>query len=345
MKTVKEIVLNTLNGLSTGIVVALIPGALVNQLVKALVPTWPGLSFILALTAFAAGLLPAISAVCVGMTGKLTPIQTSSLALAATAGAGNFIMKNGKIAVNGSGDVINTAITIMIGYALILFLGKKLKAYTILLVPLLVLIIAGSLGSLTKIPVGQLTTLIGIGIEHLTNLQPILMGIIMGIVFALLIVSPISSVGIATAISLAGIASGSANLGITAASFSLAIFGWQANSVGTSIAHFLGSPKMQMANLMTKPKLLVPVLINAGIAGGLGAIFKIGGTPMSAGFGFSGLIGPLAAMASRPANAANIILITVLFVVVPVSLGLLMNYIFNHQLHYFTSKDFELDFS
>ncbi|WEV50510.1 PTS sugar transporter subunit IIC [Lactobacillus sp. ESL0731] len=345
MKTVKQIVLDTLNGLSTGIVVALIPGALVNQLVKALVPTWPGLSFILALTAFAAGLLPAISAVCVGMTGKLTPIQTSSLALAATAGGGNFVMTNGKIAVNGSGDVINTAITIMIGYGLILLLGKKLKAYTILLVPLLVLVIAGGIGCLTKIPVGQLSTLIGVGVEHLTNLQPILMGIIMGIVFALLIVSPISSVGIATAINLVGIASGSANLGITAASFSLAIFGWQANSIGTSIAHFLGSPKMQMANLMTNPKLLVPVLINAGIAGGLGAICKIGGTPMSAGFGFSGLIGPLAAMAGRPANAANITLIVILFVVVPIALGLLMNYIFNHQLHYFTSKDFELDFS
>lgn len=345
MNTLKKITLDTLNGLSTGIVVALIPGALINQLVKALLPSMPQLSFILALTSFASALLPAISAVCVGMTGKLTPIQTSSIALAATAGAGNFMMNNGKITVTGSGDVINTAITIMIAYGLVLFFGKKLKAYTILLVPLLVLLIAGGIGCLTRIPVGQFTSLIGLGVQKLTDLQPIIMGMLMGIVFGLLIVSPISSVGIATAISISGIASGSANLGITAVSFALAVFGWKSNSFGTSIAHFLGSPKMQMANLMTNPKLLIPLLINAGIMGGLGAVFPIQGTPMSAGFGFSGLIGPIAAMANRSANLFNILLIAILFFFLPIALGILMNYLFNSKVHLFTSKDFELDFN
>ena len=49
MKTFKKIGLDTLNGLSTGIVVALIPGALVGQLVKMLLPLWPELNFILVL--------------------------------------------------------------------------------------------------------------------------------------------------------------------------------------------------------------------------------------------------------------------------------------------------------
>ncbi len=114
-------------------------------------------------------------------------------------------------------------------------------------------------------------------------------------VFAVLIVSPISSVGIATAISLSGIASGSANLGIVAGSFTLAIMGASVNSLGTTLAHFIGTPKIQMANMLEKPKLFIPVMVNAAIAGAIGAIFNIKGTPMSAGFGFSGLIGPLAA--------------------------------------------------
>lgn len=344
MKNFKKIGLDTLNGLSTGIIVALIPGALIGQLVKALLPIWPGLNFILVLTSFASSLLPAIIAVCVGMVGKLTPIQTSSMALAAVAAAGNFTMKNGQIIVIGNGDVINTAITVMIAYALVQFLGEKLKAYTILLVPLIVLIVAGGIGCLTRIPIGQFTALIGRGVEQLTILQPILMGMLMGIVFALLVVSPISSVGIATAISISGIAAGSANLGITAAAFALAIFGWKSNSFGTSIAHFLGSPKMQLANLVTKPKLLIPLMVNAGIMGTLGAIFKIQGNPMSAGFGFSGLIGPVAAMAGRPVNAANIILMVVLFFILPITLGLIANYLLSVKTNFFTSKDFELDF-
>lgn len=345
MKTFKKIGLDTLNGLSTGIVVALIPGALVGQLVKMLLPLWPELNFILVLTSFASALLPAISAVCVGMTGKLSPIQTSSMALAATAAAGNFNMINGKIVVIGNGDVINTAITIMIAYGLVLFLGKKLRAYTILLVPLIVLLVAGGIGCLTRIPVSQATKLIGLGVENLTKLQPILMGFFMGIVFALLVVSPISSVGIATAINISGIAAGSANLGITAAAFALAIFGWKSNSFGTSIAHFLGSPKMQMANLLTKPKLLIPLIVNAGIMGVLGAIFNIQGNPMSAGFGFSGLIGPVAAMANRPTNFSNIALMTILFFILPILLGLVANYLLSNKLNFFSSKDFELDFN
>ncbi|MBA1393931.1 PTS sugar transporter subunit IIC, partial [Lactobacillus sp. XV13L] len=262
-------------------------------------------------TSLAAIMLPVVSAACVGMLGKLSPIQTSSLALAAVCGAGNFhIGKNGFNAA-GSGDVINIALTIIVGYLLIEMLGAKFKAYTVLLLPTLVLIIAGGVGLLTFKPVQQITTLIGLIIAQLTNLQPILTGALMGIAFALLIVSPISSVGIATAVGIHGVASGSANLGITAASFALAIYGWKANSWGTSLAHFLGSPKMQMANLMTQPKLLLPIMVNAALMGGCGAIFQVGGTATSAGFGFSGLIGPLAALNSwGQSDWGNIVLVT-----------------------------------
>lgn len=341
----KKIIMNTLNGLSTGIIVALVPGALLNQLIKALVPSFPALSIILTMTSLATIMLPVVSAACVGMIGKLSPIQTTSLALAAVCGAGNFHFTKQGFSAMGSGDVINIAVTIMVGYLLIELLGAKFKAYTVLLLPTLVLIIGGGIGMLTFTPVQAITTFIGMIIAHLTNLQPILTGAIMGVAFALLIVSPISSVGIATAVGIHGIASGSANLGITAASFALAIYGWKANSWGTSLAHFLGSPKMQMANLMTKPKLLLPLIINAALMGGIGSIFNVGGSATSAGFGFSGLIGPIAALNSWRSNTSGqIILVTILFLIAPIILGLLSNYIFNNKLHYFSAQDFALNY-
>ncbi|AXX64709.1 PTS sugar transporter subunit IIC [Bombilactobacillus bombi] len=344
-KNGKEILMNTLNGLSTGIIVALVPGALLNNLIKALLPKFPNLAIILTMTSLAAMMLPVASAACVGMIGKLSPIQTASLALAAVCGAGNFHFTKQGFNAAGSGDVINIAVTIMIGYLLIELLGTKFKAYTVLLLPTLVLIVAGGLGILTLKPVQQITTFIGMIIAHLTNLQPILTGALMGIAFALLIVSPISSVGIATAVGIHGIAAGSANLGITAASFALAIYGWKANSIGTSLAHFLGSPKMQMANLMTRPRLLLPIIINAAIMGGVGALFKIGGTPTSAGFGFSGLIGPLAALNSWQSNSiGQIIEVTILFCVLPILLGFASNYLFNNRLNYFSVQDFALNY-
>ena len=102
---------------------------------------------------------------------------------------------------------------------------------------------------------------------------------------------------------------------------------------------------MQMANLLIKPKLLIPLMINAGIMGVLGAIFNIQGNSMSAGFGFSGLIGPVAAMANRPTNFSNIALMTILFFILPIILGLIANYILSNKLNFFSSKDFELDFN
>lgn len=67
------------------------------------------------------------------------------------------------------------------------------------------------------------------------------------------------------------------------------------NGLGTTIAHFIGTPKIQMANMLKNPRLFLPVIASAGIAGLVGAIFKISGTANSAGFGSAGLIGPMAA--------------------------------------------------
>lgn len=344
--TSREVIMNVLNGLSIGIIVALVPSALLNQILKAIVPVFPAASSVMALTNAAMVLLPAVSAVCVGMLAHFSPIQTTSLSLAAVMGAGNFKPGTNGFIVSGTGDVINIAITILIGYLLILLLGERLKAYTILLIPMLVLVIAGGIGSLTLSPVSKITQILGIGIIQLTSLQPIIMGILLGIIFALLIISPISSVGIAAAINIHGVAAGSANLGIVAASFALAIYGWRVNSMGTSLAHFLGSPKMQMANIMSRPKLMIPISINAGVLGGIGALFNIQGTAMSAGFGFSGLIGPLAALdAMGEPTFSSVSLVTILFLILPILMGLLSHYLFAHKLNFYEATNFQLNYS
>ncbi|WP_407647466.1 PTS sugar transporter subunit IIC [Bombilactobacillus apium] len=339
------IVMNTLNGISMGVIVALIPGALVNQLIKFLLPSFPQLAFITTLTSLAALLLPMTSAACVGMVGKLSPIHTAALILAAVAGAGNFHFTKTGFQAQGSGDVINLALTIFLGYLLLELIGSRLQAYTILLVPLIVLVVAGGTGSLTLQPVSQIAQGIGIIINQFNTLQPVLMSVLMAIAFAFLIVSPISSVGIATAIGINGLAAGAANLGIVAASFALAIYGWKANSVGTSLAHFLGSPKIQMANLIKRPRLFLPILLNAGIAGGIGSFFQITGTPLSAGFGFSGLIGPLVALEGFHNNTwLNIGIIVLNFLILPITLSLVSNYLWQRKLHYFQASDFALNY-
>ncbi|QWA32276.1 PTS sugar transporter subunit IIC [Lacticaseibacillus paracasei subsp. paracasei] len=343
----KTITMNILNGLSVGIIVALVPGAILNAIVKLLLPSFPQLAVVTYMTGAAMTLLPALSAVCVGMLAKFTPIQTSSLALAAIVGAGNYHLTKTGLTVAGTGDVINLAITLAIGYLLIVLLGDALKAYTILLIPSLVLVIAGGIGMLTLGPVSSITKYIGVVVHDVTALQPIVMGVLMGIIFAVLIVSPISTVGIATAISLTGIGAGSANLGIVGAGFALATYGWKANSFGTSLAHFL--PVRQKCRWLTfflGQSSFCRLAINAGILGGIGAALNIQGTPASAGFGFSGLVGPLAALdAMGSVTVGNVLELTLLFFILPIALAYASHVLFTKTLHYQDPEDYALNYN
>ncbi|KRM96182.1 hypothetical protein FC19_GL000992 [Liquorilactobacillus aquaticus DSM 21051] len=335
--------MNILNGISLGVVVALLPSALVGQLMQAMQENFAVAAQIIMMTNFAMSLLPAIAAFCVGMQFKLNPIQSSAVAIAAMIGSGVMTSKNGQFILQGTGDIINTGITIALAVGLALVLGNKFKNYTILLLPLLVIVFAGGAGLLMLPSVRLIATSIGAMITHVTSLQPLLMGTLMGISFAVLIVSPISSVGIATAIGLAGISSGTANLGITAGSFMLAVYGSSVNNFGTTVAHFIGSPKIQMGNMLRKPRLFFPLAINAGMMGLLGALFEIKGTPMSAGFGFSGLIGPLTAYRQMPATLLNLTVICLLFVVLPVILAYVSRYLFVDRLKWIKPQDLLLE--
>lgn len=328
--------MNILNGISMGVVVALIPSALVGQLMKALMGVMPHVaSQVISITSFAASLLPAMAGFCVGYLFKMNMIQMSSIAAAATIGSGVVKKAGTTYVLAGTGDVINVAVTITFAVIIASVIGNKLKNYTVLLMPVLVLVLGGGLGLMTLPYVKLVTGFVGAMIKTFTILQPVLMGIS----FAVLIVSPISSVGIATAIGISGIASGSANLGITAGAFTLAIMGSSVNSLGTILAHFIGTPKIQMGNMLERPKLFIPVIISSGIMGALGAIFKIQGTPMSAGFGFAGLIGPMTAYEQMDPGVGSMILLTTLFVVLPIILGLAMKYIFVGESKFVKAND------
>lgn len=329
-----------LAGLSIGIVVALIPGALLGELMKALSGHLAISGTILLITKMATSMLPLAIGVCVGMLFKFTPIQTTSIAIACAVGSGVIRVKDGLLTLAGTGDVINTAITAAIAAFIVIKLGNSLKAYTILLIPLIVIVIAGGIGMFTLPYISKATGILGNIINHITTLQPYIMGILIAIIFALLIVSPFSTVGVAVAIQIGGIASGAANLGIVAAGIGLAISGWKVNSFGTSIAHFLGSPKMQMANFVKKPIMLLPVIANAGVLGLCAAIFDIKGTTMSAGFGLSGLIGPLNAINT----GTSVVVAGLVFIVFPVILGFVFDIVFTKIIPLVKPEDYQITY-
>ncbi len=347
--TLGSFFMNILKGMSIGVIVALVPYAIFWQIAD-----WSGWQQGMDISkGMSIPFLGATMGVATAMMFKCTPIETATMAIVGMIGTGTIKQLKGPVTLlHGSGDVINGALTIMFGMIVILIIGKKLKAFTILLVPTITIVIAGAIGLNTFEGIHQITTSIGKGVANVTKLQPVIMAALIAPIFALIIMSPISSVGIALAISLTGLGSAAANLGITAAGFGLCILGWRSNPFGTSIAHFLGSPKMQMANFIRRPKIIIPVLLmafflglTAGIMSETGA-FEAVGTPISAGFGFSGLIGPLAAAKhfGDVTTALEGFYIALLWVILPIIFGITANILFTKLTTWIKPQHYKLDF-
>ncbi len=334
----KNFTMKVLHGMSLGIVAALIPSALLGELLKAL-----GFLELAQLTSATTIFLPAAIGIAVAYQFSLNPLQSITLASATMIGSGVIKFTEAGLLVAGTGDVINAGLTCAIGVLFIQVLDGRAKNFAILITPVLISFVVGFIGLQILPFVVTLTSFVGSIIAKMTTMQPLIMGILISMSFTFLIISPFSTVGIALAVGLSGIASGAANLGIVAAAFGLAIGGFKVNGVGLSLAPILGSPKIHMTNLAKNPKIIIPLLVHSAILGALAAIFTIEGTPFSAGFGISGLIGPVNALNIMGWSAKSIILVSSVFMVIPIALGILLKFILMDTLKIVSADDYKLD--
>ena len=280
------------------------------------------------------------SGIIIGLLFKFTPVQSVSIGLATLFASGSIIPTPDKtgLMLKGSGDIVTMIFTAALSTAFILLIGDKAKNYAVIILPPLTLVIIGGIGRFTLPIFSGVTRLLGDGIKHLLTLQPIILTILIAMIFACLVVSPVTSV----AINIDGIASGAANLGICACGFTLAIAGWAVNSKGVCFAHFIGSPKISMANIFAKPKIMLPVLCSAAVSGVFAAILNIKGTAMSAGFGFSGLVGPLAHLATTNGSAFELLKALIVFAVIPIVSGFFFVKLFTKIVPIIKPEDYKL---
>lgn len=340
----KDFFSKLLTGMSLGIVVCLIPNALVGEIVKLLIPYAPWLQPVLTTSIIVMSLLPVIMGVMIGIQFKLTPIQTASVGLATFIGSGvTTVAADGTMTIAGIGVVINIGITAALAVLFVRFLGNKLKDWTLLAMPALTIFIPGIIGTWTLPYVQNASGIVGDFVMYLTSLQPILMGALIAIVFSLLIISPISTIGVATVIMLSGVGAGAANLGVCASGVGMAIASYRANNLGTALAH-IASAKIQMRNFFMKPIIALPMICTAAILGALAGYFQIEGTPYSAGFGLAGFVGPLKYLDIVGWNITSVLLATSLFIALPIILNLVFIKIFETKLRFSKAEDYKVTY-
>lgn len=320
--TPKQFFMNILNGMAVGIVVALVPNAMLGELFKYLAQyndIFVSLGHLLMVFQFTLSLLAGIT---IGAQFKFSALQTAILSGASMLGSG-AVQFNGKgFQFVGIGDLINMMLTIAISAALLIYAGNKMGSLNIVFLPLVAGILPGFIGTLTLPYVKHVTGAIGQMIERFTELNPLMMCILIGITFSLLMATPISLVAIATVISLSGLGSGAANLGIVACCYTFIFGSLKVNDRGTVLTLIIGAAKVMMPVYFKNPLIALPLFINGIVAGLCAYFFNVQGTPMSAGFGYTGLVGPINALKFMEGSfAANVLSLFLAYVIIPLPIA------------------------
>ncbi|MDN3955022.1 PTS transporter subunit IIC [Sporolactobacillus laevolacticus] len=340
--TVKAFVNNVLVGHAVGIVAALVPSALLGELSKALMGRMPIFGIIYQLVTIFTLAVPLLIGAAVAFQFKMKPIPMVCVAAAAWAGSGALKFTPNGIVINGMGDLVNILVTISLTCGLVLLIGGHLKSFEPLVMPPIICTVGGGIGLAVYPIVHAITVGLGEIINSFSVLQPIPMGILIAVAFSVIMISPVSTVGIATAIGMSGIASGAGNLGCVAAAVGMFVGGLRVNKIGLSLSIVLGTPKIMIAAMVRQPKILVPIMLNAALLGTFGAIFQIKGTPISAGFGFSGMVGPINAIHFMPGGptVANLLIIGLVFIAVPFAGGFFFEWICRNVFHLYKAEDY-----
>ena len=174
-------------------------------------------------------------------------------------------------------------------------------------------ILAMILGPIFKGVCDALGTFIG----WATNLQPLLMGMVISVVVGVVLTLPISSAAMCAAIGISGgavlagvadgsvsidvwnglaLAGGAATAGCCAQMLGYAILSYPDNGIGGFVAQGLGTSMLQVPNLMKKPVLWIPPVLVSAVTGVLSTVvfqMRNNGAAISSGMGTSGLVGPI----------------------------------------------------
>ncbi|MEY8462917.1 PTS transporter subunit IIC [Streptococcus merionis] len=324
--TVSTFINNVLGGTAIAIVVALIPNAILATFLKPLLPNVFAAEFLHIVQVFQF-FTPIMAGILIAQKFELNPMQQLAVGGAAYIGSGAWVfteitqegVATGIFQLKGIGDLINMMITAALAVLAVQLFGDKFGSLNIICLPIIIGTGVGYIGWKILPYVSYVTTLIGQGINSFTVLQPVLMSILIAISFAILIVSPISTVAIGLAIGLNGLSAGAASMGVAATTAVLVWGTLKKNKAGVPLAIALGAMKMMMPNFLKHPQIAVPMIINAAVSVLTVPMFNLIGTPATSGFGLVGLVGPIASLA----GGCGVVMMLVAWIVVPFATGYL----------------------
>ena len=166
----------------------------------------------------------------------------------------------------------------------------------ILVTPAVTILVGVGLSVLCAPTIGAAASSVGDFIKWATNLQPLLMGILVSVVVGMALTLPISSAAICAALSLTGLAGGAAVAGCCAQMVGFAVMSFRENRLGGLVSQGLGTSMLQMPNIIRNPRVWIPPTLASAITGPIATCLfhlEMNGPAVSSGMGTCGLVGQI----------------------------------------------------
>ena len=190
-------------------------------------------------------------------------------------------------------------------------MGKAVSKETkvdILVTPLVTIFVGVGLSMLIAAPIGAAASQVGTLIMWATELQPLLMGILVSVLVGIALTLPISSAAICAALNLTGLAGGAAVAGCCAQMIGFSVMSFRENRWGGLVSQGIGTSMLQMGNIIKNPRIWIAPIVTSAITGPMATcLFKLqmNGTPVSSGMGTCGFVGQIGVYSGWVNDIAN----------------------------------------
>lgn len=296
-KFLKELFIDGLSGMATGLFATLIIGTIIQQ-IGLFIPGVVG-DYLYIIGKVAAAITGAGIGASVAAKLNASPLVVISSATAGMVGAfaskiiAGTVLTDGVMVLASVGEPLGAYIAAMV----CVYIGRLVSGKTkvdILITPFCCIIGGSTVGLLIGPPISEFMSWLGSIINWGTEQAPFLMGVIVSVVMGMVLTLPISSAALGIILGLNGIAAGAATVGCCANMVGFAVASYKENGVNGLLAQGLGTSMLQISNIVKKPLIWLPAIITSAILGPVSTlVFKMTNNATGSGMGTAGLVGQI----------------------------------------------------
>ena len=265
--------IDAMGAMAQGLFASLLIGTIIKTLGQQL-----GLAFLVTAGGYAAAVAGPAMAASIGY--ALHAPQLVLFSLIAVGGAANEL--------GGAGGPLAVYLIAIIAAEVGKLVSKETKI-DILVTPAVTILVGVGLSALFAPSIGAVASAVGSLIMWATELQPLLMGIVVSVLVGMALTLPISSAAICAALGLTGLAGGAAVAGCCAQMVGFAVMSYKENGVGGLVSQGLGT-------ILRNPRTWIPPTLAAAITGPIATCLfhlEMNGPAVSSGMGTCGLVGQI----------------------------------------------------